>query len=74
MTPEEQQGILPPGTFVRVRSDHEYKAGKDGMVIEDFGREIGLFFGFDRHNHPQNCQCVGTELWNKDELDLSTAD
>lgn len=68
---------MKSGTFIRVRYDHPNpaRAGKDGMVVFDTPDEdesVGLSFGFDRHNVPQHCQCVGTELWLKSELDMST--
>ena len=44
------------------------------MVVEDFGQEVALVFYFDRHNQAQRCECVGPEMWNKDELDLATAE
>lgn len=65
---------LEAGQFVRVKSDHEdfFRRGKDGMVIEDLGNQVGLVFDNDRHNWNQHCSCVGTELWDKSELDLTT--
>lgn len=66
---------LERGMFVRVRSDLDnLRAGKDGMVLEDYGDEVSLSFGRDRYNQWQNVQCVGIELWRKDELDLETAE
>lgn len=64
------------GTFIRVRKDHPNFARRrrDSMVVKDFGEEVGLAFGFDRYNQSQECISVGTELWNKSELDLSTVD
>ena len=66
--------LLAPGNFVRVKAVSETKAGADGMVVKDFGDSVGLIFGYDRHCQPQHLQCVGTELWEKHELDLSTVD
>lgn len=68
---------LASGTFIRVRSDHPdwWRAGLDGMVIEDSpagDTTVGLVFGTDRHNEFQHTRCVGTELWEKSELDTST--
>lgn len=61
------------GQFIRVKSDRSCRHGADGMVTEDFGDDyVALVFGYDRHNRPQGCQCVGHEAWHKDELDLST--
>jgi hypothetical protein len=62
------------GDFIRVKSDHEnpYRRDKDGMVTDVLENQVGLVFGSDRHNELQRCECVGTELWNIDELDLST--
>lgn len=65
--------VLASGSFVRVRADHpSFRAGKDGMVIEDAGSSVGLYFGYDRHCQAQDVICVGTELWDKAELDLSS--
>jgi hypothetical protein len=66
--------MLLPGNFVRVREDHKnfMRAGKDGMVIEDFGQLVALVFYYDRHNEAQGCMCVGPELWKKSELDMTT--
>lgn len=69
---------LPSGTFVRVRADHPdwWRAGLDAMVIEDSAQgeaTVGLVFGTDRHNEFQHTHCVGTELWEKSELDMATA-
>lgn len=66
------------GTFIRVRADHSnpFRAGRDGMVTHDVPEGdsmVGLLFGYDRHNHRQNVQCVGTEAWDKSELDMATA-
>lgn len=63
------------GTFIRVKENHpSSRAGTDGMVIQDMGEEgIGMIFGFDRYNENQHLQCVGTELWQRDELDLESA-
>jgi hypothetical protein len=33
---------------------------------------VGLVFGDDRSNQSQNCVCVGTEQWEKSELDKTT--
>ena len=67
---------LESGHFVRVREDHPdwWRAGKDAMVIADEEGDgtVGLVFGYDRYNQPQGCQCVGTELWELAELDLTT--
>lgn len=63
---------LLPGAFIRVRRDHEnpFRAGRDAMVARDLGNgSYALVFGYDRHNEPQGCVCVGTELWLADELD-----
>jgi hypothetical protein len=70
-----QPQALEGGQFVRVRPDHpdSARAGKDAIVGDDLGDgTVGLFFGYDRYNQPQGCQCVGRELWKKDELDLAT--
>lgn len=71
--------MIPNGSFIRVRIDHPdpftaaYRGGKDGMVTKDFGDDsLGLVFGSDRYNHSQYCQCVGSELWQVDELDFAT--
>lgn len=70
---------IKSGTFIRVRYDHEQspnRAGMDGMVTEDVPEgcdDIPMIFGYDRHCWPQNVQCVGTELWHRSELDMSTA-
>lgn len=73
-----RQPILLSGQFVRVASNHPntYRAGKDGMVVPggDMGNSVGLVFWFDRHNTPQRTQCVGPELWDKQELDMATID
>lgn len=67
-------GALDRGTFVRVRADHgSTRAGKDGLVWEDYGAELALTFGRDRYNDDQDVQCVGPEMWGKAELDLTTA-
>jgi len=67
---------LECGNFVRVRSNHKHwwRAGRDAMVsAADMGDgTVGLFFGYDRYNQPQGCECVGTELWHLSELDLMT--
>ncbi|HUX15340.1 MAG TPA: hypothetical protein VMW52_02650 [Phycisphaerae bacterium] len=44
------------------------------MVYRDCGDSVGLLFGFDRFNEPQDAQCAGVELWAKDELDLSSVE
>ena len=64
------------GSFIRVNSTSPNisRRGMDGMVIDDFGDYVGLVFYFDRHNRPQGCICVGPELWEKTELDLSSYD
>jgi hypothetical protein len=68
--------VLESGNFVRVREDHPdwWRAGRDAMVsVVDTGDgTVGLFFGYDRYNQPQGCECVGTELWHLSELDLTT--
>lgn len=74
-----QSVVIMAGTFIRVRADHENqaRAGKDGMVFEDVKEgddQIALVFHFDRHNQGQNCECVGPELWEKSELDMTTMD
>ncbi len=66
------------GTFIRVKPDHENtaRAGKDGMVMQSFLQD-GLFamvFWYDRHNRDQGCACVGPELWDKSELDMSSVE
>jgi hypothetical protein len=65
---------MKPGDFIRVRNDHpdSCRAGKDGMVVEIYDEFVALFFGFDRNNHPQKCQCVGPEQWALEELDITT--
>lgn len=65
---------LRHGNFVRVRRDNEFRPGADGMVVEDLGTEVGLIFGYDRYCQRQNVVCVGTEMWQKSELDLSTVE
>lgn len=70
---------LTTGMFIRVRADHENqaRAGFDGMVMADSPEGdsmVGLVFWSDRHNHFQRCECVGTEAWDKSELDFSTAE
>ena len=62
------------GQFVRVRRDYDgTRAGKDGMVMEDFGpKGVVLYFGCDRHCQRQQVICVGPELWKRDELDFET--
>jgi hypothetical protein len=64
------------GTFIRVKANHpdESRAGKDGMVVDDFGEAVALVFYCDRHNVVQRTECVGAELWQKTELDLSTTE
>ncbi len=65
---------LKSGQFIRVRSDHgSTRAGKDSVVYRDCGESVALLFGFDRFNKPQNVECVGVELWDKDELNLESA-
>jgi hypothetical protein len=69
--------LIRMGTFIRVRADHAdpARAGKDGMAIQPVmteSEEIALVFGYDRHNQPQDCECVGPEMWERSELDLST--
>jgi len=65
---------LQCGTFIRVKKNHRHwwRAGKDGMVVEDFGKAVALIFGFDRYFRRQGCRCVGPELWKKSELDSTT--
>jgi hypothetical protein len=67
---------LESGNFVRVRADHPdwWRAGRDAMVsaVDTGDGTVGLFFGYDRYNQPQGCECVGTELWHLSELDLMT--
>jgi hypothetical protein len=67
---------LKPGAFVRVKLSHKdwWRAGLDGMVVEDFGWTVALFFGFDRYNVGQHTVCVGPELWTKSELDMTTVE
>ncbi len=62
------------GSFIRVKETHEnkFRAGKDGMVVEDFGNQVSLVFGWDRHCVEQRCECVGPEMWDKSELDFRT--
>lgn len=64
------------GSFVRVKSDHPIgsRAGKDGMVVDVFDQGVGLTFGHDRYSEGQGCLCVGPEMWNFDELDLTTVE
>ncbi|VTU42542.1 MULTISPECIES: hypothetical protein [unclassified Variovorax] len=68
--------ILNRGGFVRVRADHPdgRRAGKDAMVMSVDGEDLGLYFGLDRANRPQDVFCSGTEAWKLAELDLATAD
>lgn len=66
---------LPEGEYIRVKSEHPdwWRAGKDGMVVEDMGEDgVALFFGVDRHNNFQHLVCVGPELWQRSELDLNS--
>jgi hypothetical protein len=66
---------IPFGAFIRVRSDHATHAGKDAMLHADFNDgTVGLIFGFDRHDRGQEIECVGPELWDKADLDLSTVE
>ncbi len=72
---KETEMDIKTGSFVRVKTDHwGNRAGKDGMVMSyrEGDEFVGLVFGNDRHNNPQDCVCVGTELWLLDELDLTT--
>ena len=75
--PNTEWPLLVKDTFVRVRADIEDPAaGLDGMVVCDADSEgnVGLLFGYDRHNSPQNHHRTGRpELWHVDELDLTTA-
>lgn len=65
---------IEAGSFVRVRKDHPepFRRGKDAQVYSDIGEQVGLTFGYDRYNEPQDVECVGIELWDKSELDLNT--
>jgi len=64
---------LEGGCFVRVRKDLEDpRRGKDAQIYNDLGDQVGLLFGCDRYGDDQDVQCVGVELWDKSELDLST--
>jgi len=65
---------LQSGAFIRVLESHpRSRASKDAIVSDDLGDgTVGLFFGNDRYNQPQGCECVGTELWAKAELDPTT--
>lgn len=65
---------LKHGAFVRVKQSEPLRGGKDGMVVADFGDFVALLFGWDRHCQPQHCQCVGPEMWDKSDLDLSTVE
>lgn len=61
------------GQFIKVKADHPFRAGQDGMVCEDTDDEYAaLIFRYDRHNQNQDVACVGREMWRKDELDLTT--
>lgn len=73
------------GDFVRVKSDAEFRAGQDGMVItpEDASGEAGLIFYYDRYgqttytrgsNGSWPTPCEGVEAWALGELDLTTID
>jgi hypothetical protein len=62
------------GDFIRVKRDGEFRPGPDGMVMAppDANGDLDLLFHFDRRNECQNGECVGFEVWNLTELDLST--
>jgi hypothetical protein len=63
---------MQPGDFVKVKSDSEFPPGQDGMVV-DVGSDgdVGLLFGFDRHNQPiAGAASVGVEAWQVSELNL----
>jgi len=64
---------LEGGSFVRVRKDlDDLRRGKDAQVYKDMGDQVALLFGRNRYNEDQQVECVGVELWEKSELDLST--
>lgn len=66
---------LPLGAFVRVRADHPTHGGLDAMVHRDFADgTMGVVFGFDRYNQGQHVHCVGPELWDTADFDLSTVE
>lgn len=75
--PNNERPLLVKDTFVRVRADiDDLAAGLDGMVVSDADSEgnVGLLFGHDRHNLPQDHYRTGLpELWHITELDLTTA-
>lgn len=69
--------LYTSGQFIRVKNDHpSSRAGKDGMVFHDEiegETTLSMVFGFDRASQRQDVQCVGPEIWDKSELDLTTA-
>lgn len=69
--------VLKNGSFVRVKSDSEFRSGQDGMVVQaDDGLSVGLVFGSDRYNQSPGDLGVTvtglTEEWLLDELDLNS--
>lgn len=69
--------VLKNGDFVRVKSNSDFRANQDGMVVQaDDGCTVGFIFGYDRHNQSPselNITFTGlTEEWSLDELDLNT--
>jgi len=63
---------MQPGDFVKVNLDSEFRPGPDGLVV-DVGTdgEVGLVFGFDRHNDPiAVLPSVGVEAWQVTEFNL----
>jgi hypothetical protein len=69
--------ILKNGDFVRVKSNSDFRASQDGMVVQaDDGCTVGLLFGYERDNQSPtelNITFTGlTEEWALNELDLDT--